>query len=108
MYSTITSDVISDLLPIIDNFEKAINATTTDESYKNGMLMIYNQLNDTLKKFGLREIDALNKTFDPNFHEAVIHIEDDKYSEKEVVEVFRKGYKLGEKVIRHAMVKVAN
>ena len=70
--------------------------------------MIYNQLNDTLKKFGLREIDALNKTFDPNFHEAVIHIEDDKYSEKEVVEVFRKGYKLGEKVIRHAMVKVAN
>lgn len=108
MYSTITSDVISDLLPIIDNFEKAINATTTDESYKNGMLMIYNQLNDTLKKFGLIEIDALNKTFDPNFHEAVIHIEDDKYSEKEVVEVFRKGYKLGEKVIRHAMVKVAN
>ncbi len=108
LYSSITSDVISDLLPIIDNFEKAICAETKDESYKSGMEMIYNQLNETLKKFGLTEIDALNKPFDPNLHEAVMHIEDENYSEKEVVEVFRKGYKLGDKVIRHSMVKVAN
>ena len=108
LYSTITSDVICDLLPIIDNFEKAINAETKDESYKNGMEMIYNQLDETLKKFGLKEIDALNQVFDPNLHEAVMHIEDKNYSEKQIVEVFRKGYKLGDKVIRHAMVKVAN
>ena len=108
LYQTVTSDILTDLLPIMDNFEKALSTKTTDESYKNGMEMIYNQLNDTIKKMGLEEIDALNKTFDPNYHEAVMHVEDDNYGEKEVVEVLRKGYKLGDKVIRHSMVKVAN
>ena len=70
--------------------------------------MIYNQVTDTLKKLGLEEIEALNLTFDPNLHEAVMHVEDENYKEKEVVEVFRKGYKIGDKVIRHSMVKVAN
>lgn len=108
LYYTITSDVISDILPIMDNFEKAIDAKTTDNSYKSGMEMIYTQLNDTLKKLGLEEIQALNITFDPNFHEAVMHVEDENYGEKEVIEVLRKGYKIGDKVIRHSMVKVAN
>lgn len=108
LFYTITSDVLADILPVMDNFEKAVAATTTDESYKNGMEMIYNQLNDTLKKFGLEEIQALNITFDPNFHEAVMHVEDENYGEKEVIEVLRKGYKIGDKVIRHSMVKVAN
>ena len=108
LYYTITSDVIADILPIMDNFEKAITAKTSDESYKSGMEMIYTQLNDTLKKLGLEEIEALNITFDPNFHEAVMHIEDESYGEKEVIEVLRKGYKIGDKVIRHSMVKVAN
>ncbi len=108
LYITITSDVLADILPIIDNFEKAVSAETKDESFKDGMVMIYNQLNDTLKKFGLEEIDALNKTFDPNYHEAVMHVEDDNFGEKEIVEVLRKGYKIGDKVIRHSMVKVAN
>ena len=92
----------------MDNFEKAITAKTSDESYKSGMEMIYTQLNDTLKKLGLEEIEALNITFDPNFHEAVMHIEDENYGEKEGIEVLRKGYKIGDKVIRHSMVKVAN
>ena len=70
--------------------------------------MIYSQIDDLLKKAGVEEIEALGKEFDPNYHEAVMHIEDDKYKEKEIVEVFRKGYKLGDKVIRHTMVKVAN
>lgn len=108
LFYTITSDVLAEILPVMDNFEKAIAAKTTDESYKNGMEMIYTQLNDTLKKFGLEEIEALNITFDPNFHEAVMHVEDEKYGEKEVIEVLRKGYKIGDKVIRHSMVKVAN
>ena len=108
MYNTISADIISELLPILDNFDKALNAETADESYKNGMAMIYNQFNETLQKLGVEEIDALNKVFDPNFHEAVMHIEDESFGEKEIVEVFRKGYKIGDKIIRHAMVKVAN
>ena len=108
MYNTISADIISELLPILDNFDKALNAETADESYKNGMAMIYNQFNETLQKLGVEEIDALNKVFNPNFHEAVMHIEDESFGEKEIVEVFRKGYKIGDKIIRHAMVKVAN
>ena len=108
MYNTISADIISELLPILDNFDKALNAETADESYKNGMAMIYNQFNDTLQKLGVEEIDALNKVFDPNFHEAVMHVEDESFGEKEIIEVFRKGYKIGDKIIRHAMVKVAN
>ncbi len=108
MYSTIVSDVLFDLLPVIDNFEKALQADTKDESFKSGMEMIYNGLKDTLSKMGMEEIQALGTEFDPNLHEAVMHIEDDKYKEKEVVEVLRKGYKIGDKIIRHAMVKVAN
>ena len=108
MYNSISADIVGEFLPILDNFEKALNTETKDESYKNGMEMIYNQLCDTIKKIGVEEIEALNTTFDPNIHEAVMHIEDEKYGEKEVVEVFRKGYKIGDKIIRHAMVKVAN
>ena len=108
MYNTISASVISELLPILDNFEKALNSESTDESYKNVMAMIYGQLIDALNKIGVEEIEALNTTFDPNFHEAVMHVEDENFGEKEVVEVFRKGYKIGDKIIRHAMVKVAN
>lgn len=108
MYNTISADLVSNLLPILDNFEKALNAQTEDESYKQGMMMIYTQFQDTLKNIGVEEIEALNKTFDPNFHEAVMHVEDENYGEKEVTDVFRKGYKIGDKIIRHAMVKVAN
>ena len=99
LYTTITSDIIADLLPVMDNFEKAVLAECKDELYKNGMQMI---------KFGLVEIEAINEDFDPNFHEAVMHVEDDSVGEKKVVEVLRKGYKIGQKVIRHSMVKVAN
>ena len=108
MYSSITSDVIAKLLPIMDNFNTALHADSKDIPFKEGMQMIYNQLNETFKNLGLEEIDALNKPFDPNLHEAVMHVEDENYGEKEVIEVFRKGYKIGDRVIRHAMVKVAN
>lgn len=108
MYYTITSEILCELLPIMDNFEKAMGSETKDESFKSGMEMIYTQIKETLAKFGMEEIPAMNTTFDPNFHEAVMHIEDDNFGEKEIVEVFRKGYKIGDKVIRHSMVKVAN
>ena len=108
MYNTISADIVGQLLPALDTFEKALSSETTDESYKEGMVMIYNQIHDTLKNMGVEEIEALNTTFDPNFHEAVMHVEDENYGEKEVVEVFRKGYKIGDKIIRHTMVKVAN
>ncbi len=108
MYNTITSDVVLEILPIIDNFEKAISTETTDKDYKNGIKMIYDDLINVLNKLGVEEIESIGKEFDPNFHEAVMHIEDDTKKEKEIVEVFRKGYKINNKVIRHSMVKVAN
>lgn len=108
MYTTISANIVSELLPVLDNFEKALQADTADSSYKDGMSMIYSQLIETLSKLGVEEIVALNTTFDPNFHEAVMHFEDENYGEKEITEVFRKGYKIGDKIIRHAMVKVAN
>ena len=108
MYMTIVGDFIAEILPIMDNFEKAVNAETTDEAYKDGTYMIYSQLKELLQKVGLEEIEALNQDFDPNLHEAVMHVEDENFAEKQVVEVFRKGYRLGDKIIRHSMVKVAN
>lgn len=108
MYYTVTADIISNLLPVIDNFEKALNTKCKDKDYKNGMEMIYNELTDMLAKLGIEEIDSLGKTFDPNLHEAVMHEDDEKKGEKEIVEVFRKGYILNDRVIRHSMVKVVN
>ena len=108
LYITIEADFISEILPIMDNFEKAVNAETTDVVYKDGIEMIYSQLKEMLDKTGLEEIECVGKDFDPNLHEAVMHVEDQNFAEKQVVEVFRKGYILGDKVIRHSMVKVAN
>lgn len=108
LYFSITSDIVSSILPILDDFEKALNSKCSDESYKEGINMIYTRLKDTVTKLGVEEIDAKGKTFDPEIHEAVMHIEDEKFGEKEVVDVLRKGYKIGDKLIRHAMVKVAN
>ena len=108
LYASVTSDIIEALLPIIDNFEQAIGTECTDTSFKDGIAMIYNQIKDSLMKQGLETIPDLGETFDPNLHQAVMHEENDQYSEKEVIEVFRKGYRLGDKVIRHSMVKVAN
>lgn len=108
IYFNVTVELLEDLLPILDNFEIAINAESTDKVFKDGMVMIFDKLKETLEKLGLEEIEALNEEFDPNLHEAVMYVEDSNYSEKQIVEVLRKGYKKGDKVIRHTMVKVAN
>ena len=108
LYSSILSDVISNLLPVIDNFEKAKDANCTDETYKTGVSMIYNQLMELLNKQGVEKIPDLGITFDPEVHEAVMSVIDETKGEKEIVEVFRTGYKLKDKVVRHSLVKVAN
>lgn len=99
---------IKEILSVVDNFERALNSECKDEEYKKGMEMIFNQLSDALKDQGLEEIEALNKEFDPEFHNAVNQVEDENFGENIVCNVFQKGYKIGDKVIRHAMVVVAN
>lgn len=108
LYSTILSDIVSMLLPVIDNFEKAKDAECADEKYKEGISMIYNQFMELLNKQGVEKIKDLGETFDPELHEAVMSIQDETKGEKEIVEVFRSGYKLKDKVVRHTLVKVAN
>ena len=97
-----------DFLSVIDNFERALNAETADENYKKGISMIFGQFNDILKKLGVEEIEALNMPFDPNLHHAVNQVEDENFGENTVCQVFQKGYKLNGKVVRCAMVAVAN
>lgn len=108
LYSTTLSDIVSLLLPVIDNFEKAKDAECTDEKYKEGVSMIYNQLMELLNKQGVEKIPDLGETFNPELHEAVMSVQDETKGEKEIVEVFRSGYKLQDKVVRHTLVKVAN
>ncbi len=105
----ITGDVVSTILPIMDNLEKAADAKTEDINYQEGVKMVTKQLSDALNRFGLKEIDGKpGTTFDPELHEAVSHVDDPNKGEKEIVEEYRKGYMIGNKVIRHSMVIVAN
>ncbi|MGN0643023.1 MAG: nucleotide exchange factor GrpE [Huintestinicola sp.] len=99
---------VTEILSVVDNFERALAAETEDATYKKGIEMIFKQYTDILKKLGVEEIDALGKPFDPNFHNAVTQVEDENFGENTVSQVFQKGYTLGKKVIRHAMVTVAN
>ena len=92
----------------IDNLEKAVASQTEDESYKQGVELVLKQFKDVLKANGVTEIEAVGKTFDPELHEAVSLVVDENLGEKEVKEEYRKGYKIGDKVIRHSMVVVAN
>lgn len=108
LYGSILSDVVETILPILDNLENAAKAETKDEEYKKGVEMVLKQLQDVLKAQGVEEIKALGETFDPEVHEAVSSVQDDTKGEKEIVQEYRKGYKIGSKVIRHSMVVVAN
>ena len=108
IYGMITGDVVATMLPIMDNLEKAAEAKTDDEQYQEGVKLVARQFQDSLKRLGLEEIETVGKRFDPEFHDAVSHIEDDTKGEQEIVEEYRKGYKIGNKVIRHSMVIVAN
>lgn len=106
--ATTVGNTINEILPVFDNFERALNAETTDETYKSGVEMIFNQFGEALNKLGVEIIDPLGETFDPNIANAVNQIEDENLGENEVAQVFQKGYKIGDKIIRYAMVVVAN
>lgn len=106
--SSATANVISEILPVFDNFERALETETTDESYKAGVEMIFNQFKEMLKKLNVEIIDPTGETFDPNIANAVNQIEDPELGENVVAQTFQKGYKIGDKVIRYAMVVVAN
>ena len=111
MYEFGARDVIEKMLPVVDNFERglaAIPEAEKDGPVASGMEMIYKQMMTTLEGLGVTPIDALNKPFDPNFHNAVMHVEDEEIEESTVVEEFQKGYIYKEHVIRYSMVKVAN
>ncbi len=108
LFNIITGDVIIKVLPILDNLEKAATAKTDDKEYQEGINMVVKQFSNELEKFGLKEIETIGKRFDPELHEAVSHVEDQEKGEQEIVEVYRKGYQIGNKVIRHALVVVAN
>ncbi|MBQ2897534.1 MAG: nucleotide exchange factor GrpE [Clostridia bacterium] len=109
-YNNGLSAALEQLLPVVDNFDRAMAAI--DESDKSdfaqGVGMIYKQLTDMMKNFGVEPIVALGENFDPNFHDAVMHVDDDKFGENEIVEEFVKGYMIKDKVLRHSVVKVAN
>ena len=107
-WASAKADTIKELLPVYDNLERALKQETCDEAYAKGVEMTMNQLKSVLEKLGVEEIPAQGQPFDPNVHNAVMHMEDEAFGENMVAEVFQAGFKLGEKVIRHALVKVAN
>ena len=109
MYSNGVRDTVEKLLPVIDNFERAVEAADDKEDpmYK-GVEMILKQFMEILENLGVKEIPSKGEPFDPNVHSAVMHVDDESCDENIVVEVFQKGYTLGDKVIRPSMVKVAN
>lgn len=106
--AAIKGNTIGEILPVFDNFERALAAETQDTVYKSGVEMIFKQFGDMLSKLGVEIIDPIGQTFDPNIANAVNQIQDEKLGENEVAQVFQKGYKIGDKVIRYAMVVVAN
>lgn len=105
IYADAYADCIGAILPVIDNLERALLYAEGDKVVE-GVRMTMNQFADTLQKLGVEVIETAS--FDPNYHNAVMHVEDETYGEGEIVDVFQKGYKKGDKVIRYAMVKVAN
>ena len=108
IYTDVRVDTVTRFLPVYDNLERALNAETADEAYKKGVEMTYQQLLDVFKKLGVEAIPAEGEKFDPALHNAVMHVEDESRGENEIVQELQKGFKLGEKVIRFSMVKVAN
>ena len=104
----IKSDTVAKFLPVYDNLVRALAQSTEDRAYRRGVEMIMAQFNTTLEKLGATRIESLGQKFDPNLHNAVMHVEDEEKGENEIVEVFQEGFMMGEKVIRYAMVKVAN
>ena len=108
LYNSIVSDIVEVFLPVVDNLENALKIETQDVEYKKGIELILKQFKDVLKSKGVEEIPAMGETFDPALHEAVSSVQNPEKNVQEIVQEYRKGYKIGSKVIRHSMVVVAN
>ena len=109
MFATGAKSIVEKILPVVDNFERGL-ATVEEgaDPFADGMLMIYKQLLTTLDEVGVKPIEAVGQEFNPDFHNAVMHVEDEEVGENIVVEEFQKGYMYNDTVVRHSMVKVAN
>lgn len=109
MFATGAKSIIEKILPVVDNFERGL-ATVEEgaDPFSDGMLMIYRQLQTSLAEAGVKEIEAVGQEFNPDFHNAVMHVDDEEVGENIVVEEFQKGYMYQDTVVRHSMVKVAN
>ncbi len=107
-YGDATAKAISDILPVYDNFERALQSESSDENFKKGVEMIFNNFTEALKRIGVETIDPVGEEFDPNVAQAINQIEDENFGDNTVCQVFQKGYKLSDKIIRYAMVVVAN
>ena len=107
-WSDAKAETVAAFLSVYDNLERALKQTCADEAYAKGVEMTMTGFKDVLAKLGIEEIPALGETFDPNLHNAVMHVEDETAEENTIVEVFQAGFRLGDKVMRFAMVKVAN
>ena len=108
LWTDVKADTAGAFLPVYDNLERALKQDTADEAFKKGVEMTMNQLKEVLTKLGIAEIPAQGQPFDPKYHNAVMHVEDESLGQNVVAEVFQTGFQCGEKVIRFAMVKVAN
>ena len=111
MYEVGAKDIIEKILPVLDNFERGLAAVPEDEkgsSFAEGIEKIYKQFVKTLEDAGVETIEAVGQQFDPNLHNAVMHVEDEKYGENEIAMELQKGYKYRGSVVRHSMVQVAN
>ncbi len=102
------ADAVEKLLPVYDNLERALNQPTEDEAYKKGVEMTMTQLVGIFTGLGVEIFGEVGETFDPNLHNAVMHIDDENFGENTICQVFQKGFKIGEKIVRFAMVQVAN
>lgn len=108
LYNFAKADCMEAMLGVVDNFERALDVQCSDDNFKKGVEMIFQQFRQVMEKLGVEEIKALNEPFNPELHNAVNQVEDENFGENTVCQVFQKGYKIGDKVIRHAMVVVAN
>ena len=108
MYVIGAKDIIEKILPVVDNFERGLAQAPEDDPFAEGMQKIYKQFTTTMEGMGVEPIEAVGKEFNPDFHNAVMHVEDEELGENVVAEEFQKGYMYKDGVLRHSMVKVVN
>lgn len=108
IYPEAKAVVVEKFLPVLDNFQRAIESAENKDAFYEGVVMLKKQMDEVLGALGVEEIKAVGEEFNPEVHNAVMHVEDEESGENIIVEEFQRGYKIGDRVIRHSMVKVAN